>query len=38
MYAKGAMMDSVASSAPAPELPKGENKITANVTITYEIR
>ncbi len=25
-------------SAPAPELPKGENKITSNVTITYEIR
>lgn len=39
MYAKGGvMMDSVASSAPAPELPKGENKITSNVTISYEIR
>jgi uncharacterized protein YggE len=25
-------------SAPAPELPKGENKITSNVTITYEIK
>ena len=40
MYAtKGAvsMMDSV-SSAPIPELPTGENKITSNVTITYEIR
>ncbi len=38
MYAKGAgMMDSV-SSAPAPELPTGENKIVSNVTITYEIR
>jgi len=24
--------------APAPELPKGENKITSNVMITYEIR
>lgn len=24
--------------APTPELPKGENKITSNVTITYEIR
>lgn len=23
---------------PAPEIPKGENKITSNVTITYEIR
>ena len=40
MYAKGGvMMDSVATAAPAaPELPKGENKITTNVTITYEIR
>lgn len=39
MYAKGeAMMDSVATAAPAPELPKGENKITSNVTIIYEIR
>ena len=38
MYVKGAgMMDSV-SSAPAPELPTGENKIVSNVTITYEIR
>ncbi len=39
MYAKGAMMDSaVGTSAPVPELPKGENKITSSVTITYEIR
>jgi uncharacterized protein YggE len=39
MYAKGAMMDSASvSSAPAPELPKGENKITSNVNIVYEIR
>lgn len=39
MYSvKGAgAMDSV-SSAPSPELPTGENKITSNVTITYEIR
>jgi uncharacterized protein YggE len=38
-YAKtgGAMaMDSVA--APAPTLPVGQNKITSNVTITYEIQ
>ncbi len=27
-----------ASSSSAPELPKGENTITSNVTITYEIR
>ncbi len=39
MYAKSEMMmDSVGASAPAPTLPKGENKITSNVTITYEIR
>lgn len=28
----------VSASAPAPALPTGENKITSNVTITYEIR
>lgn len=38
MYSKAEMMDSVTTSAPAPELPKGENKIISNVTITYEIR
>lgn len=27
-----------AESAPAPEIPMGENKLTSNVTITYEIR
>lgn len=38
-YAKGMMaLESRADSAPAPELPTGENKITSNVTITYEIR
>jgi uncharacterized protein len=26
------------ATSPAPELPKGENKIISNVTITYEIR
>lgn len=40
MYGKGMMAaDSVSSApSPAPELPTGENKITSNVTITYEIR
>jgi uncharacterized protein len=39
MYESKAMMaDSVAGAAPAPTLPKGENKITSNVSITYEIR
>lgn len=32
----GDMLKSVA--APAPTVPMGENKVTANVTITYEIR
>jgi uncharacterized protein YggE len=38
-YAKDAMMGISAVSAPAPaELPKGENTISSDVTITYEIR
>jgi uncharacterized protein YggE len=38
MYADKAMGSTANQQAPAPELPKGENKITSNVTITYEIR
>ncbi len=41
MYASGMMAKdtmAVVESAPSPELPTGENKITSNVTITYEIR
>jgi len=40
IYAQNSMLSSakVMDSAPAPTLPKGENKITSNVTITYEIR
>ncbi len=39
MYGKAAMFDSAVSSAPAPaEIPKGENTISSDVTITYEIR
>lgn len=39
MYAKSAMMDSVGSAVPAPAvIPKGENTISSDVTITYEIR
>jgi len=40
MYAKGMMALDSAGSAPSPSpvLPTGENKITSNVTITYEIR
>jgi uncharacterized protein YggE len=38
MYESKAMNLSADSAAPAPVLPKGENKITSNVTIVYEIR
>jgi hypothetical protein len=40
MYDSKVMMQASAtpSAAPAPILPKGENKITSNVTITYEIK
>lgn len=39
MYGKTAMMDSAGAVAPAPAvIPKGENTITSDVTITYEIR
>mgnify|MGYP001567058351 CR=1 FL=1 len=39
MYAKSAMMDSAVGGAPAPAvIPKGENTISSDVTITYEIR
>jgi uncharacterized protein len=38
MYDSKAMMSSGVTSAPAPVLPKGENKIISNVTITYTIR
>ena len=39
IYAMGAMMKSEDAGAPAPaQLPKGENTITSDVTITYEIR
>lgn len=41
MYAAKTMaMDSMAAGemAPAPQIPTGENKITSNVSVTYEIR
>ena len=38
MYEAKTMMTSSIASAPAPVLPKGENKISTNVTITYEIK
>jgi len=39
VYAKTMMAGAVADSAAVPPtLPKGENKITSNVTVTYEIK
>ncbi|MEI6660153.1 MAG: SIMPL domain-containing protein [bacterium] len=38
MYADSVMNKSSGVSAPAPDLPKGENKITSNVTISFEIK
>lgn len=39
MYGKGAMMSEDSATAPAlAEVPKGENTISSDVTITYEIR
>jgi len=42
MYAKNSAMgmggDMMVTEERAPELPKGENKINSNVTITYQIR
>lgn len=35
---KDSMTSAGAASAPAPEIPTGENKITSNVSITYEIK
>ncbi len=40
-YAKAMSMDSAAGSAatpPSPQIPTGQNKITSNVSVTYEIR
>lgn len=37
-YGLGGAMDAALESAPAPEIPTGQNKITSNVSLTYEIR
>jgi uncharacterized protein YggE len=37
-YAQNMAMGATAAAAPAPEIPTGQNKITSDVTITYEIR
>jgi len=38
MYAKNAMMDSVSSGAAPAVIPKGENTISSDVSITYELK
>lgn len=38
MYAKTMMADSLSSARPVVELPKGENVISSDVSITYEIK
>ena len=38
MYKAMAVSSAAVAPAPSPVLPTGENKITSNVTITYEIR
>lgn len=38
MYEKSIMASDMSLGSSAPTLPKGENKITSEVTITYEIR
>jgi uncharacterized protein YggE len=38
MYSKAMMADSVAGGTTPPQLPKGENTISSDVTISYEIR
>lgn len=37
-YAKDAVSNQAASAPAAPELPTGQNTLTSNVTITYEIK
>lgn len=38
MYAKSGMMDSMTTSAAVLEMPKGENIISSDVTIVYELK
>lgn len=38
MYGKAMMLDSVSASSAPAEIPKGENKISSDVTITYELK
>ena len=38
MYSMGAMDAKTASVPAAPEIPTGEQKVTSNVSVTYEIQ
>lgn len=37
-FAKAMSADSAGSAAPSPEIPTGQNKITENISLTYEIQ
>lgn len=38
MYASNAMVSSTGAAAPAPAIPQGQQKVTDNVSVTYEVR
>jgi hypothetical protein len=38
MYASNAMVSSAGAAAPAPAIPQGQQKVTDNVSVTYEVR
>jgi hypothetical protein len=38
MYAKAASLSAESGAAPVPQIPVGQNKITSNVQVTFEIR
>jgi len=38
MYAENAMVASASAAAPAPAIPQGQQKVTDNVSVTYEVR
>jgi uncharacterized protein YggE len=38
MYAENAMVSSAGAAAPAPAIPQGQQKVTDNVSVTYEVR
>ena len=38
MYAENAMVGSAAAATPAPAIPQGQQKVTDNVSVTYEVK